>query len=115
MQLARTAARSVPPTAGALVSVRRDAVRARARGPGQWLRVGSEAALRAVVFSLFLAFESIMRARVRALSSGAAFELRLKAIPAVIVSLGCYVDPSWVNYACVGPETLERALRIAEE
>ena len=56
-----------------------------------------------------------MRARVRALSSGAAFELRLKAIPAVIVSLGCYVDPSWVNYACVGPETLERALRIAEE
>ena len=95
---------SARPTAGALVCAAMLCVRVRVAQTS-----GTEAALCAVVRSLFLVFE---RKGARALVGSG---LRLKAIPAVIVSLGCYADPSWVNYACICPETLEWALRVAEE
>ncbi len=39
--------------------------------------------------------------------------LHLKEVPASIVALGCYVDPSWVNYGYMCAATLKRALELA--
>ena len=37
----------------------------------------------------------------------------LKEVPANIVALGCYADPSWVNYEYIAPRTLTRVLELA--
>jgi len=54
----------------------------------------------------FTAFE---RKRAREFVLGA---LSLKDIPELIVSMGCYADASWVNYRCISPHTLKRALVV---
>jgi len=39
--------------------------------------------------------------------------LHLKEVPASIVALGCYSDPSWVNYEYMCATTLRSALELA--
>ena len=41
--------------------------------------------------------------------------LHLKEVPTAIVRLGCYSDPSWVNYQYMSAATLERALELAAD
>ena len=54
----------------------------------------------------FTAFER-KRAREFVLSA-----LSLKDIPLLIVSMGCYADPSWINYRCISEHTLKRVLGV---
>ena len=85
--------------------VRRDAVRA--RWSTEWRGRSDDAA--ATFRATFAAGE---RARARELLRSG---LHLKEVPTAIVRLGCYSDPSWVNYQYMSATTLERALELAAD
>lgn len=55
-------------------------------------------------------FSAPERARARELVRGG---LHLKEVPANIVALGCYADPSWINYEYIAPRALTRVLELA--
>ena len=57
-------------------------------------------------------FAECERKEARALMLGG---LSLRGVPRQILSLGCYADMRWVNYAYVQTETLQWALLLAEE
>ena len=67
----------------------------------------SDACALAGLDALFSASE---RERARELVRGG---LHLKKVPAKIVALGCYADPTWVNYKYIAPCTLTRVLELA--
>lgn len=57
-------------------------------------------------------FSASERARARELIRGG---LHLKEVPASIVALGCYADPSWINHEYIAPRTLTRVLELTAE
>lgn len=95
---------STQPTGGALVCAAMQCVRV---ATTEW-HVRSDDAI-AMFRSTFAAGE---RARARELLRSG---LHLKEVPTAIVRLGCYSDPSWVNYQYMSATTLERALELAAD
>lgn len=95
---------SPQPTGGALVCAAMQCVRV---ATAEWKGRSDDAV--AMFRSTFTDGE---RARARdLLRSG----LHLKEVPTAIVRLGCYSDPSWVNYQYMSATTLERALELAAD
>ena len=95
---------SPQPTGGALACAAMQCVRALAT---EWRGRSDDAA--ATFRATFAAGE---RARARELLRSG---LHLKEVPTAIVRLGCYSDPSWVNYQYMSATTLERALELAAD
>jgi hypothetical protein len=95
---------SPQPTGGALVCAAMQCVRV---ATTEWQGRSDDAV--STFGSLFAAGE---RTRARELLRSG---LHLKEVPTAIVRLGCYSDPSWVNYQYMSAATLERALELAAD
>ena len=95
---------SPQPTGGALVCTAMQCVRV---ATTEWQGRSDDAV--AMFRSTFAAGE---RARARELLRSG---LHLKEVPTAIVRLGCYSDPSWVNYQYMSATTLARALELAAD
>ena len=95
---------SPQPTGGALVCAAMQCVRV---ATTEWRERSDDAV--AMFRSTFAPGE---RARARELLRSG---LHLKEVPTAIVRLGCYSDPSWVNYQYMSATTLERALELAAD